>query len=89
MSEHWIVYRDVLDFPRREFEVIRGPKPEERIVKEQTIPAAYGFPPMYIRRHRFVVHGVIVNLITYTEKELSKAEAVLLAAEGLQHVHER
>jgi len=89
MTEHWIVYRDVMNFPRKQFEVINVRGAGKLLIKDQVIPGAFGFSPTHIKRHRFVVHGATVNLITYTEVELSDAEAVRIAAEGLKHVHDR
>ncbi len=64
----WIVYRDVKDFPRRQFEVIAEPGPDMLVIKDTTIPAMpkAGYDsPVYIRKFQ----SGNLTLVTYTEAE--------------------
>ena len=83
MTEHWIIYRDVAEFPRKQFERIDAPKPGEKVIKDQVFPAAHGFAAMYIKRHHIHIGEAVVNLITYTEVELSVDEAIAIAKSAL------
>ncbi len=86
MKEHWIVYRDVAEYPRKTFERINAPMAGDRLIKEQVIPGAFGFPPVYIRHHHVHVGDEVVNLITYTETELSEEQVAALAREWVREV---
>ena len=83
MSEHWIVYRDITDFPRKQFERIAAPKPGALVIKDQVFPGGHGFPAMYIKHHKIYVDRQAVNLITYTEAPVSIKEAAELARQAL------
>lgn len=66
MTEQWVVYRDVKDFPRKQFELITEPGPDMLVIKDLTIPpypeAGYD-KSVYIRKFK---SGDLV-LVTYTE----------------------
>jgi hypothetical protein len=85
MTEYWIVYRDITGFPRQQFERIDPPKPGELLVRDQVFPGAYGYPTMYIRKHHVhLADQIIMNLITYTEREPNAEELPELALRALQ-----
>jgi hypothetical protein len=75
--EYWIVYRDVTGFPRKQFEKIDAPKAGDKVIKDMVMPGMFDYPSMYIRSRRVpFIGGDVVNLITYTEKELSREEVM-------------
>lgn len=75
MSEEiWVTYRDVADYPRKQFEVMAPPPAEALTVKNQKIPGEFGYPDMYIAWHHQNIKGSMVHLVTYTEHKLRQSE---------------
>lgn len=81
--ELWTVYRDVMGFPRKQFEILPTPKAGDLLIKDMVMPGMFDVPTMYVRRHRVEMGEDVVNLVTYTEIELEDDDVQALAKEAL------
>lgn len=83
MNEHWFVYRDVEDFPRKSFERMPPPKRGDALIRDQVFPGAFGKKDMYIKLYTIGIGTELVRLIAYTEAPLSVEQAADLAQQAL------
>lgn len=79
----YVAYRDVEDYqPRQSFEALDSVPPDRaglmassgHFVKSQTIPAAPGMKPVYIRWYGFAANARHVELVTYTHEALATGQ---------------
>lgn len=82
-DEQWFVYRDVEDFPRKQFERLATPKKGDRVIRDQVFPGAFGKKDMHIKLHTVAVGTILIRLITYTEAPISSEVAADLAQQAL------
>jgi len=90
-EEIWIVYRDVEDFPRKQFEILPPPQPGQVVVKPTILPGAFGYPDMHISV-RVGMSGdasTVINLITYTEHKLTEPEVSDLIGRAFEFANDR
>jgi hypothetical protein len=80
---YWFAYRDIMDAPRKQFERLTV-DPDALIIRDQVIPAMFGFKAVHIKRHQHRIGEHTVNLITYTEQPVAPEEAHQLAEQALR-----
>jgi hypothetical protein len=71
----WVAYRDIADYPRQQFERLDPPTDEALQVKPGIIPGMFGLPDVPIAWHTGNIQGVMVHLVTYTEKPVKRKRA--------------
>jgi len=84
----WIVYRDVEDFPRKQFEVMPPPA-GGLVIKPMVLPGAFGYPDTHIRVRVGMIESTVINLIAYTELKLREAEVVALIGQAYEFASSR
>ncbi len=82
--ELWAAYRDIADYPRKQFECLDPPTDEALQVKPGIIPGMFGLPDVHIAWHTGNIKGVMVHLVTYTEKPVKRKQARQLLHEALK-----
>ena len=88
-EEIWVVYRDVEDFPRKQFEIISPSG--GLVIKPMILPGAFGYPDTHISV-RVGMSGdaaTVINLITYTEYKLTEAEVSDLIGRAYEFSNDR
>jgi hypothetical protein len=85
---YWLIYRDVADFPRKQFSRMRAPRPTDLLISDSVLPGMHDYADMYVQRHECVVEGQAVTLISYTEAAITDDEAQALATQGLRALEE-
>ncbi|MDF5706528.1 MAG: hypothetical protein PUP90_02310 [Nostoc sp. S4] len=87
---NYIVYYDLNKEAKHGFSSGEIPQSERvLIVREQVIPGAFGYPPMYIRHLKLRYKKRDYPIISMTDYELTEIKRVEIVAGALQFLEQR
>ncbi len=74
MTDYYLIYRDIEDYPDQIKTVILAPPTDDAFVQNGILPGLHGMKPIYIRWWERSIGKDTFNIVTYTHHDMKTRE---------------